>query len=202
MNCRPYQRWIEDEASGKLSARAESRLREHLKKCGACRQYRERTVSLAHLLARTRAHVPVLDVRNRVMAAILAGERAVAKRAWSGRRVLWRATAASLVLLVLLGTVAGLSVMLFPSGPLRGGAATWRLLKGTGATLWSLLGAAGSLLAGLLDATARTVVALAPLLPFLEIAGVAILALTLCSAALPLARELLGGARALRSEGR
>ena len=200
MTCRPYERWIEDEASGLIAPGVEIRLHEHLRTCGACRRYRERTVSLAHLLARTRTQVPLVDVRKRVMDAIRAGERPGVARKRFGRRKLWQATAAALALFLLLGILGGLSALLFSARSLSSGAATWRTLKGLGATLWALLGAAGSLVASLLDAAAQAAVSLAPMLPFLEVAALTILALTVCSAALPLARALRAGVRPQRSE--
>lgn len=200
MTCRPYERWIEDEASELISPGVEIRLHEHLRTCGACRRYRERTVSLAHLLARTRAQVPLVDVRERVMAAIRAGVQPAVAHKRFGRRTLWQATVASLALFLLLGVLGGLSAVVFSARSISGGPAAWRTLKGLGTTLWSLLGAAGSLVTSLLDAAAQAAVSLAPMLPFLEVAALAILGLTVCSAALPLAREFRSGVRPQRSE--
>ncbi|MCZ6778166.1 MAG: hypothetical protein O7F16_04275 [Acidobacteria bacterium] len=200
MTCRAYERWIEDEASGLIAPGIEIRLHEHLRSCGACQRYRERTVSLAHLLARTRAQVPMVDVRERVMDAIHAGVPPAVARKRFGRRALWQATAASLFLFLVFGVLGSLSALLFSARSVSSGSATWRTLKGLGATLWSLLGAAGSLVMSLLDAAAQAAVSLAPMLPFLEVAALTILVLTVCSAALPLAREFRSGVRPQRSE--
>jgi len=202
MSCKPFERWIDDEASGLLAAPERSRLLTHLEACATCRTRRGWAIDSARLLGRARQAVPVVDVRARVMTAIRLEAEAARARLRVGARAFWAGMAASFTAVCVLAALASRTASALPAEMAPAAGTLARLTVGLCVALRPFAAGLRTLIARTLEAAGHALGSFAFLVPLLEAGAIAILTLAFLSATFPVARALWPAQALRRADGR